>query len=258
MQPTPQPDEFRHIPGFPGYAIDRAGRVISCLMRGRGAHTHVYNGHWCRRKSFVAKGGWLIGEWVVMLTVKRERRSVRFAVMVAELLALAFIGPKPEGHCVAFIDRDRTNIAVDNLCWMESRKACTYYAKRGEESSKAKLTEVGVIEIRREVHEAVMRGEYPPFGALGAKHGVTDQNIMAIAKGISWKHVDAGVPLWVPGKRVRPNGGNKLTEADVRAIRRRAKRGEHHRVIAASYPQVQPASIYAIIVNPKLWLQVKV
>lgn len=55
------------------------------------------------------------GDRVVTLLDERGKPQSR---LVAELVLEAFVGPRPPGHVVRFIDGDRRNYASSNLEWI--------------------------------------------------------------------------------------------------------------------------------------------
>lgn len=250
MPPEP---EFAYVSGFPGYACTKGGRVFSCRggkIRPRGWHPIK-----------PAMGtGWLEGWWAVTIYVGERGAARKKAMSVAHLIALAWIGPKPEGHCVAFKDKDRSNLHADNLCWMPTLKAMGHYQKRGESHAAAKLTADQVTAARREVADAVGRGEKPNFGAIGARYGCTVQHVQALAKRVSWKHLEDGVPAWVPGPRGCLVGDEyrKLTEPDVIRIKQRLQRGERICDIARDYADTVCRGTIDAIAQGKSWAYIKV
>lgn len=93
-------EEWRPVPGFPGYAVSSLGRVWSG-RRGRGrilrnldtADTH-----------YLAVSLCAIGQ-------PKVRRYVH------QLVAEAFLGPRPAGHHVRHIDGDKQHNVPGNLAW---------------------------------------------------------------------------------------------------------------------------------------------
>lgn len=226
VAPPDEPDEFRHVPDMPGYCASRSGRVFSSVRWGQWRELRPQ-----RRSSnyyvFVMHGG------------RDHWRKV------AEMVAETFVGPKPDGHCVLFVDRCRWNTAAKNLRWATHAEAATYYTPVGERSSRAKLTGAQVVGLRKRVHQADMDGADVDWAAESERLECSIENLKAVASCKTWKHVDAGVPAWVPGRRRAPRN-SKLAVEDVRAIKRRLKNGESPLSISRTYEKVSVRAIQAI------------
>lgn len=101
--------------------------------------------------------------------------------------------------------------------------------RRGEGNVKARLTENQVKEIcaRYAAGESVRR--------IAPDYGVHITTVVLIVQGKTWKHVDAPRYLHRPEATGKFHRGDKLTDADVLAIRERCARRERHRAIAQEY-----------------------
>ncbi len=93
-------EEWRDIPGFPGYKISNMGRVQGIRVPILRQYTSSRGGNY----PFVDLRGW-------DAEGKPKRRLARVHALVAE----AFIGPRPEGTVVNHKDHNRNNSHVDNL-----------------------------------------------------------------------------------------------------------------------------------------------
>ena len=93
--PIPLGTEFVPIPGFPGYKIARNGMVLGKYGRPMVA---VPN---------------LDGYLQVKLCVGGKTHTRQIHI----LLALTFVGPRPDGHQVRHLDGNRVNNSIENLCW---------------------------------------------------------------------------------------------------------------------------------------------
>lgn len=121
-------------------------------------------------------------------------------------------------------------------------------APRGEKSGRAVLTEQDVRDIR----VSVGRGEL--HGTLARQYGVSRKYIRDIAVRTSWKHVEGGT-LALQGRRIgERNHAARLTESDVREIRRRFAHGEGISHISRIYG-VWPETI-GRVVHRKTWRHV--
>lgn len=89
------------LAGFPGYAVRDDGTVVS-LRTGRVLKpSHTVNGF-----TKISIGGTTLS--------------------LAAEVASAFVGPKPEGYRLAFLDGDSKNCRADNLAWQPT---ATHIAK---------------------------------------------------------------------------------------------------------------------------------
>lgn len=141
------PVGFRVIPGYPRYAIDENGTVISiCNVTGRGGRGK--DRPWKdsnRVKPTTDKGGY----HRVALSHDGHRRSV----FVHKLVLITFFGPCPAGMECRHIDGNPANNHKDNLAWgtrseNSQDKIMHGTDMRGIKHHKVKLTEKDVLEIR--------------------------------------------------------------------------------------------------------------
>lgn len=114
---------------------------------------------------------------------------------VSRLVALAFIGPLPEGHEVNHKDRDKDNNHVSNLeyvthsrniqhSWEVGDRRIT--VARGVDSGNAKLDDQKVKEIRN-LH--TVDPQTYSQRALAERYGVSHVAIGCILRGTTWTHV---------------------------------------------------------------------
>jgi len=115
----------------------------------------------------------------------------RQTMKVHRAVALAFLGPRPEGHQINHRSGDKTDNRVENLEYVSCREnirhawrtgLCSSARRRGMSSSQAKLTDEDVREIRR-------LGSQTTRKRLAQRFGVTPENIACILKGQTWQHV---------------------------------------------------------------------
>lgn len=168
-------EEFRDIPGAPGYFISSDGRVLSSLQR----HPRL------RILDKAANGYFRIAlcvNWSV------EQRTEKHPVH--RLVALAWIGPPPDGRDqINHKNGCKTDNRVENLEWCShaenQRHWCDDLKKRrvGRELSWTKLTPGKVLEIRR-LYSKTNSSYY-----LGRRFGVSRTTIMSIIKRKIWTHV---------------------------------------------------------------------
>lgn len=103
---------------------------------------------------------------------------------------------------------------------------------RGERSSKCKLSEVQVIEIR------ALAADGWPISRLARKYPIGHNAMEALVRGRSWKHISGAVPF--PAKAKIPGakpgqGAWVLNESDVREIKSRLLRGEKNVRLAEEF-----------------------
>lgn len=167
------------VPGYEDlYEVSDLGRVRSVdrviprktgLARYRGQVLKV----WIRPSGYAQ----------VVLSASGRQQSY----LVHELVAAAFIGPRPGRLWVAHNDGDPSNNAASNLRYdtptgNHGDKRAHGTLLLGETHPNARLSEVDVKEIRsRYARERKVD--------LAAEFGVTANHIYRIAKGVKWSHV---------------------------------------------------------------------
>jgi hypothetical protein len=147
---------WRPLPGSSTYEISSRGRIRDT------------DGGKLRRPTTT-----LHGELVVNVKLS-GKWSVR---LVRSLVALAYLGPKPNRHMLVHKDGDRSNCAVENLMYVPRRFKVP--ADRAERSSfySSKLSANQVQEIR-------LRGEKGEQGRqLARQFGVSEPHISYILAG---------------------------------------------------------------------------
>lgn len=159
-------DEFKDIPGFPGYRVSRDGRIVGKAGRDL--------------RPMVAHGGHLY--------VYAYVGSHRPKLYVHKAVLLAWIGPCPKGCECLHGDGDPSNNRVENIRWgtrleNASDKRRHGRAPFGERAGTAKLTEAQVLEIRRRVSRGAS------LRRLGAHYGVSHTAIRRAANGMKWAHL---------------------------------------------------------------------
>lgn len=178
-------EEWRDVPGYEGwYQVSSFGRVRSLdrVIRRPGSDLHVgERGHY---KYKAVKGK------VLHPDTKNEDGYHRFAlkkngenklVTVHVIVALAFIGPRPEGHDTHHVDENKQNNTPSNLKYLPSGQHSSMHVA-GEKCWKAKLTRVKVEEIRRLLF---LEGKVPK--EIAPHYGVSKSAIEAIRAGRTWK-----------------------------------------------------------------------
>lgn len=159
---------WKVVHGWPQYEASSLGRV-----------RHVTTKH-------VRKPWWNVKFRGYQLNIGGRVRYRTY--FVAQIVALAFLGPCPPNHEVGHIDNDRRNNCPDNLEYVTHKENMAYAARqgrmaRGERSAHGKLTEAQVLEIRA-IYQKGSRG----FGArtLAKRFGVAPQSIDSIIQRRHW------------------------------------------------------------------------
>lgn len=167
--------EYRAIGEFPGYLAGSDGSVWSTFRRRhRVAERHTD---------------------YTRVTLSRSNKSM--AKLVHRLVAIAFLGPVPDGLEVNHKDGNRTNNMVSNLEYVTRSENIRHAQNvlgsyRGVKHPLSKLSEDDVREIRRLYPQLPMAGKRrAKFSvlALAKQFGIERRTLEEIAKGNRWRHV---------------------------------------------------------------------
>lgn len=173
------PDGFRVIPGFPRYAINESGIILSaCPRNGIGKPMP-----WTDAKRLVWKKD-KDGYYQVGLCHDGQVRQIK----VHKLVLLTFIGPCPQGMQCRHIDGNQTNNHVSNLAWgssLENQRDRILHGTSniGDRNANAKLKDSDVLEIRARA----ANGE--TLTAIAKDFAVYKGTISKIVLRHNWKHV---------------------------------------------------------------------
>lgn len=137
-------DSFRHIPGFPGYAVTDSGEVWSCLSTGV-TNKYVPWKQRCCHPSGRA------GREYLHVVFARDRKQ--HTIHVHKLVLLAFVGPRPEGCEARHMNGNRFDNRVCNLQWGTKQENSDDKRRHGTlqcgaRNGQAKLSPSQVAEIR--------------------------------------------------------------------------------------------------------------
>lgn len=243
MQTLPD-DGFRYAVDLPGYCVSRDGRVFSCRK-----------GRWQEVVQWTPPRGRRVRR--VWLFVGKRGKAAKTVARVDRLVYRAFNGPIPPGKVVAPLDGNPANNSADNLVAVSPKEGRILRAKRGTERPNAVLTEADVVLIRRAVHAAGDRVDWKQI-TKDYGRGTGEFNIRSIAKGETWRHVDAGVPYHVFGPKTPPPRRDKLTPDDVRQIRQRIANREPPKLVYRSYAHLIQWATFMCVVNGKTWKSVRI
>lgn len=175
------PECWRPVPYEPfdtAYEVSSRGRVRRTIDAGhRWKAGHVLT-------PMLERGGYPR----VALQVGRERLQIA----VHQLMAVAFLGPKPHPKAIVrHLDDCKTNNVVLNLAWgtysdnlkdMFTNGRDNY--ARGERAGKSKLNDASVRSIRVDAANGVS------WQSLAKRHHVDVTSIEDVVKRRSWKHID--------------------------------------------------------------------
>jgi hypothetical protein len=168
---------WRQVPGYEGlYEVSNIGRVRSFVYNRRyashkGSHMlHPSNGNH--------------GYLMVSLHGTKKHRNI----CVHCLVALAFIGPRPEKHDIHHLNSNPHDNRSENLCYLlesEHLKTIRPNPPKGEKSPNAKITESDV-RMMRKLYES---GAYAKR-QLARMYGLSQKTARAVIERKSWKHVE--------------------------------------------------------------------
>jgi hypothetical protein len=182
-------EEWRFIPGYgTRYSVSSIGRV-------RANHSGIS------------------GRVVILADFRQCRKKYRRVNLydatgklrqwgVHQLVAIAFLGPVPDGHEVNHKDTNHANNRLDNLEYVTPRQNIDHAVAagvmprmRGETNGTAKLSDLDAIDIKTCIDIGC------PDWELAAVYGVSLTTISLIRRGKAWKHVRA----WRLGEANEPH-----------------------------------------------------
>ncbi|MBM6630330.1 HNH endonuclease [Mammaliicoccus vitulinus] len=176
-------EEWRAIPEFEGfYEVSNLGRVKSLdrkVIYSNGRVEH-YKGR------------------ILKLTIGTNGRPVVglskngkvYNKYSYSLVALAFIGERPEGYHVVHLDGDLTNNRLSNIRFDTARENSIDHYRQGKKAPNGKLSIEQVLEIRKLYNT----GKYKQW-ELAEKFNVSNMNISLIVtrKNFSWLNDDGSI-----------------------------------------------------------------
>jgi NUMOD4 motif/HNH endonuclease len=166
-----KPEEWRGIPGFPGYEVSDWGRVrsvprsmVDSLRRLRRFPGHILAQH-VGSSGYLQCGPWLDG--------------IRVNLMVHRAVLLAFRGTPEKGEEAAHWDGDKQHNALVNLRW--TTRMANHHDKRRHGRLGGVLTEEQARAIKSRLD-----GKYGTLTRLSREYGVKVHVIKHIAYGKTW------------------------------------------------------------------------
>jgi hypothetical protein len=110
---------------------------------------------------------------------------------VHRAVALAFLGPAPEGLQINHKNGDKRDNRVENLEYISCRENIRHCWQMGLHGVAHTRGETNVSSKLREADVLAIRAQYPSmsYAQLARKYRVTLQNIYSIVKRQTWRHV---------------------------------------------------------------------
>jgi len=173
---------------------------------------------------------------------------------VHQLVAEAFIGPRPDGLEINHIDGRKQNNSSGNLEYVTRSENGKHSLRiglramieplRGEQHPRAKLTQLQADEIRQ-----IYVAEKIGMARLAARYGVTKVVVSNILKGRSYAASPSGRTTEIPRHRRvgQDNPSAAMTNEQADAIRALHKSGQHTMRSLAKQMGVHPSTISQII-----------
>ena len=174
------PAGFRVIDGYPRYAINEHGDILSVCVRGGGWRKNL---SWkdAKRMAIITDS---YGYHRVSLIHNAKAKLVQIHVLVLT----AFVSPRPNGMQCRHLDGCKSNNHVSNLAWgtpleNSADKILHGASNRGEKCYKAKLKAADVLEIRARAANGEKLAE------IAKDFPVVPTGIFKIVRRETWKHV---------------------------------------------------------------------
>lgn len=181
MNALPKPPRgFRHVPGYPGYAVDRHGEVLSC-RQGGGTRPRVVD-RWHALHPTPVRTGKNKPAYANIIPRVAGRAVL---VRVHQFVLWTFRGPCPAGMEGCHKNGRGLDNRLSNLRWGTPSsnnidKARHGTSNRGEQHPLAKLTARDVLRIRKSRQTGV---------ALGLHYGISAGYVSTIRTRNAWKHI---------------------------------------------------------------------
>lgn len=173
------PIGFRVIPGFPRYAIDENGTVLSVCVEGNASLKKP----WTNAKQ-LRTGKDTCGYRSICLCRDGKVRRVS----VHTLVLTTFVGPCPDGMQCRHLDGNTENNHINNLAWgtiaeNHNDKILHGTSGKGEKNSSAKLKAADVLEIRARAENGERHAD------IANAFSVNQTAITKIVRRERWNHI---------------------------------------------------------------------
>lgn len=168
--------EWRLVPGWPAYRVNREGVVQSCF----GKHGNLTD-TW---RTLVGYAGEYGHRRIRMHDGKGHRVRARVHIVVLE----TFVGPRPDGAEACHNDGNPLNNSLENLRWdthTGNMQDCVRHGRTlaGTKNPKAKLTPEQVAQIKKR------RASGEICRTIAADFGVCLDTVWLIGLGRIWRNV---------------------------------------------------------------------
>lgn len=173
--------DMRSVAGFPGYFVSDDGRLWSTKGPSNQFRKHDAPLHELGSTSVAGHG--------YRSVRMRDASGVYRSHCIHELVAIAFLGPRPEGsEEIRHLDGDKLNNSASNLRWGTRRdNAADREAhgthRHGSAHSNAKLNEALVVDIRRRIRAGERQKD------IAKELGVNHATLSTANSGRTWAHV---------------------------------------------------------------------
>ncbi len=177
-------EEWRDIPGHPGYQASRLGQIRSVerVVRDR-------NGRQLRQK------GKLLLPWRNSSGYPSVSTADRRTCTVHSLVAAAFIGPRPAGMEINHIDGDIRNACVENLEYVTAKQNSDHAVANGLKARQVGESNGNCRFSEEQVIGAVARYRSGVTAMVAAEEfSITKNVIYAVVAGRIWKHLGLATP----------------------------------------------------------------
>ncbi len=167
-------EEWREIPGFPGYEASNLGRIRSWNVRRQSLAPLIM-------KPRLSNGYVRIG--------LRRGEKKQYSRYVHVLVLEAFVGLRPNEMECRHLDNNRENNKLSNLAWgtraeNDEDKRIAGTGIRGEHHKLAKLTERDVVAIRKLSSIGFTQRQ------IAKKYGVCKSTVGYALRQETWAHVE--------------------------------------------------------------------
>lgn len=205
---------WKSIDGYPAYEVSNLGRVRSYFLKGRISKVSD-------EPQRILKGGRTkCSYWVVTLIGDSGPRT-RF---IHQLVAEAFIGPRPEGYFVCHKDDNKDDNRASNLCYGTPQDNTNQAIENGVEFGRPKkLSEQEVVEIRNARIKGVETNS-----EIAQRYNVSVVMVQKIGTGKRYADIDG------PIKKYKRHTG-KISNRQIKEIKALRKEGWTLMEIAQKY-----------------------
>lgn len=174
--------KYGYLEEWPGYRVDKQGRVWSSWWRSNSIRRHRLRQWWQMSSTTVPVKGY---RYLVVVLINGKKKC---RMAVHKFVLTAFSGPPGPGQQARHLNGNSFDNRLVNLKWgtaQENMEDIVRHGRRryGERNPSHKLTEKDVLEIL----ECKKRGESPT--EVAKRYSVSDFCIGCIYRGKTWKYL---------------------------------------------------------------------